>query len=84
MCEIHCPDDAMYVAPLREPVPAGSIHLNLEHLRENGYLGSFRHRLGWGKLQSPPHTADEVQALAQAGPRLLDQPDNDLKPRVLA
>ena len=73
MCEVHCPVDAMYVAPLREPVPADSVHLDLERLKSEGYLGSYRHRLGWGDEQHPPHSVDDLTVLAQTGPRTLDQ-----------
>ena len=84
MCEIHCPDDAMYVAPLREPVPAGSIHLDVELLKAQGYLGSFRHRLGWGDERQPPNSLESLLALAQDGPRTLAQSRSAVKPRVLA
>jgi NAD-dependent dihydropyrimidine dehydrogenase PreA subunit len=84
MCEIHCPDDAMYVAPLRHPAPVGSVHLDLPELKARGYLGGFRHRLGWGEGLQPPSTDAELHALAAVGPRLLDQPDSDVKPRVIS
>lgn len=83
MCEVHCPVDAMYVAPLREPAPAGSIHRNLAELEAQGYVGSYRHRLGWGEGHEPPRTQEELVALAQLGPRRLEQPDSPVKPRVL-
>ncbi|MFZ1993993.1 MAG: 4Fe-4S binding protein [Solirubrobacteraceae bacterium] len=83
MCEIHCPDDAMYVAPLRDPAPAGTIHLDLSTLKARGYLGSYRHRLGWGTGLRPPSTDDELHALAGVGPRALDQPNSDVKPTVI-
>ncbi|HEX4110438.1 MAG TPA: 4Fe-4S binding protein [Solirubrobacteraceae bacterium] len=83
MCEIHCPDDAMYVAPLREPAPADSVHLDLTRLKANGYLGSFRHRLGWGDGLQSPTTHEQLVELATVGPRLLDQPDSDVKPHVI-
>jgi NAD-dependent dihydropyrimidine dehydrogenase PreA subunit len=84
MCEVHCPVDAMYVAPLREPVPAGSVHLDLATLESRGYLGSYRHRLGWGEGQEPPHSDEDVADLARTGPRTLDQPESPTKPRVIA
>ncbi|MFT3864138.1 MAG: 4Fe-4S binding protein [Solirubrobacterales bacterium] len=83
MCEIHCPDDAMYVAPLRRPAPAGSAHRDLGKLKESGYLGSYRHRLGWGEGLAPPQTLDDLDALAGLGPRRLDQAEGDVKPRVI-
>jgi NAD-dependent dihydropyrimidine dehydrogenase PreA subunit len=83
MCEVHCPEDAMYVAPLRHPAESGSVHLNQAALKARGYLGSYRHRLGWGEGLAPPSTEADLLALAGAGPRLLDQPDSDVKPRVI-
>lgn len=83
MCEVHCPDDAMYVAPLRDPAPAGSVHSDLPALKAGGYLGSYRHRLGWGPDRRPPTTDDELHALAATGPRRLQQPDSDVKPQVI-
>ena len=47
MCEVHCPEDAMYVAPMRQPAPVGSPHLDRERLLRAGYFGSYRARLGW-------------------------------------
>jgi hypothetical protein len=84
MCEIHCPDDAMYVAPVREPVPADSIHLDVTLLKAQGYLGSFRHRLGWGDSLPPPYSLETLAALAEDGPRTLEQPESAVKPRVIA
>ena len=84
MCEIHCPDDAMYVAPLREPAPPDSIHLDVSLLKSQGYLGSFRHRLGWGDGRQPPNSLETLAALAADGPRTLEQPDSAVKPRVVA
>jgi hypothetical protein len=84
MCEIHCPDDAMYVAPLRHTAPDSSVHLDLAALKARGYFGSFRHRLGWGQGLVPPSTDAELHAVATVGPRRLDQPDSDVKPRVIS
>jgi NAD-dependent dihydropyrimidine dehydrogenase PreA subunit len=84
MCEVNCPDDAMYVAPLRDPAPADSVHLDVELLKSQGYLGSFRHRLGWGDRLTPPDSLEALAALAQNGPRRLEQPESSVKPRVIA
>lgn len=83
MCEVHCPDDAMYVAPLRHPAPAGSVHRDHGALERDGYFGSFRARLGWGEGHQPPHTEAELLALAALGPRVLHQPAGTVKPRVI-
>ncbi|MFZ0387667.1 MAG: ferredoxin family protein [Solirubrobacteraceae bacterium] len=71
MCEVFCPEDAMYVAPMRRPAPDGSPHLDSERLLREGYFGSYRARLGWGEGRRPPHTDDEVLALSLIGPRTL-------------
>jgi NAD-dependent dihydropyrimidine dehydrogenase PreA subunit len=71
MCEVHCPEDAMYVAPMRQPAPVGSPHLDRERLLRAGYFGSYRARLGWGADRRPPRTDDEVLALSLIGPRTL-------------
>jgi NAD-dependent dihydropyrimidine dehydrogenase PreA subunit len=71
MCEVHCPEDAMYVAPLRHPVKPGSRHLDEQRLLREGYFGSYRARLGWGADRRPPRNADELMALSMVGPRLL-------------
>lgn len=71
MCEVHCPADAMYVAPMRQAAPVGSVHLDESRLIETGYLGSYRARLGWGEGRKPPRTVDELLTLSQLGPGLL-------------
>jgi NAD-dependent dihydropyrimidine dehydrogenase PreA subunit len=71
MCEVFCPEDAMYVAPMRQPAPVGSPHLDSERLLREGYFGTYRARLGWGADRQPPHTDDEVLALSLIGPQTL-------------
>jgi hypothetical protein len=61
----------MYVAPMRRPAPVGSAHLDEPQLIEDGYLGSYRARLGWGVGRKPPRTVAELQALSKLGPGLL-------------
>lgn len=68
LCEAHCPDDALYVAPLREPAPPGSPHLDLDALTAAGVLGSYRARLGWGADRTPPRTTAQAYALAALPP----------------
>lgn len=68
MCEAHCPQDAMYVAPMRHPASEGSPHLEEERLLREGYLGSYRARLGWGAGRQPPRTHEELMALSLIGP----------------
>ncbi len=64
LCEAYCPADALYVAPLRDPAPAGSPHRDLDRLVADGVLGSYRARLGWGPGRTPPRTTEELYALA--------------------
>lgn len=73
MCEVHCPEDAMYVAPMRRPAPPGSIHLEARTLIGRGYFGSYRARLGWGQDRTPPRTVEQLLALAEHGPRRLSE-----------
>jgi NAD-dependent dihydropyrimidine dehydrogenase PreA subunit len=67
MCEAHCPDDALYVAPMRAPAPVGSPHLDEAQLIDSGVMGSYRARLGLGG--EPPRTHAQLFALAEIGPR---------------
>jgi NAD-dependent dihydropyrimidine dehydrogenase PreA subunit len=69
MCEAHCPEDAMYVAPLRQPAPESSVHRDEEWLLKEGYFGSYRARLGWGEGRTPPRNGDELLALSEIGPQ---------------
>jgi NAD-dependent dihydropyrimidine dehydrogenase PreA subunit len=71
MCEAHCPDDALYVSPLRAPAPAGSSHLDEARLLREGYFGSYRARLGWGGERHPPRDLDELMELSLIGPRVM-------------
>jgi NAD-dependent dihydropyrimidine dehydrogenase PreA subunit len=68
MCEVHCPEDAMYVAPTRFPEQSGSPHLDQAKLIADGYVGSYRARLGWGGDRKPPRTDEELMALSKIGP----------------
>jgi NAD-dependent dihydropyrimidine dehydrogenase PreA subunit len=71
MCEAHCPEDAMYVAPMRHPAEPGSPHLDEQRLLSDGYFGSYRARLGWGEGGKPPHTGDELLELSLIGPKVM-------------
>jgi NAD-dependent dihydropyrimidine dehydrogenase PreA subunit len=71
MCEAHCPEDAMYVAPMRRPAELGSPHLDKQRLLSEGYFGSYRARLGWGAGRTPPRTKEELLELSMIGPRQL-------------
>lgn len=71
MCEAHCPEDAMYVAPMRHPAPPGSPHRDEAALMRDGYFGSYRARLGWGSRRQPPRTEEALFELSLIGPTLL-------------
>jgi NAD-dependent dihydropyrimidine dehydrogenase PreA subunit len=71
MCEVHCPEDAMYVAPLRTPAQPGSPQLDESRLLAEGYFGSYRARLGWGPGHTPPRTAEELFELSLIGPKTM-------------
>lgn len=49
MCELYCPVDALYVSPNSE----GSDLVEEELLEENGLLGSYREKIGWGPGRTP-------------------------------
>ena len=68
MCEVHCPAEAIYVAPIATPAPAGSPHLELERLISEKVIGSYRARLGWGAGAQPPRTTAEAYTLAGVDP----------------
>ena len=51
ICEAHCPEDAMYVAPMRHPAQPGSPHLDEITLLREGYFGSYRARFGMGRRE---------------------------------
>ncbi|RZS90848.1 NAD-dependent dihydropyrimidine dehydrogenase PreA subunit [Motilibacter rhizosphaerae] len=53
LCEAYCPADALFVAPLRAPVPDGSPLADRDALDERGLLGSYREAIGWGKGRVP-------------------------------
>lgn len=48
-CEANCPADALFVSPRTSPEPEGSAAKDADLLTEDGLLGSYRERLGWGK-----------------------------------
>ena len=43
LCELYCPEDALYVSPFAE-VPQ---RVDIEALRQNALLGSYRRAVGW-------------------------------------
>ena len=43
LCELYCPEDALFVSPFAD-VPQ---NVDLEALRQNAQLGSYRRAVGW-------------------------------------
>lgn len=64
MCEAHCPTDALYVAPERWSLEAGT--LDERDLAARNLLGSYRARLGWGKGRRPPLSFEAAVELSTA------------------
>jgi ferredoxin len=58
MCEAWCPADALFVAPLADPAPAGSPYLDEPALRAAGQLGAYRAWIGWGNGRRPGSLRD--------------------------
>lgn len=59
LCEAWCPVDALYVAPLTTPAPAGSPARDEDWLATTGLLGSYRRQLGWRRGDVPGSALDE-------------------------
>jgi NAD-dependent dihydropyrimidine dehydrogenase PreA subunit len=53
MCEVYCPADALFVAPVTQPVPDTSPWLDEDALAAAGLLGRYRELEGWGPGRSP-------------------------------
>ena len=53
MCELYCPTDAMFVAPLTTPAPTGSPYTDVDALAAAGALGAYRRTVGWGRGRTP-------------------------------
>ncbi len=64
-CEAYCPADAIFVAPFRQPAPAGSRWTDEADLERSGLLGLYRSRVGWGAnpVEYDPQAAVEVAQL---------------------
>lgn len=57
-CEVYCPFDALFVAPLRDPAPADSEWRSEAKLIESGQLGLYRRRVGWSSAEQPAVPSD--------------------------
>src|SRR3954466_13591493 len=53
MCELYCPEDALYVAPFADSaLPAGAL------APDPALIGSYRRSIGWGKDRQPTAALD--------------------------
>ena len=58
MCELYCPTDALFVAPLTGPAPQDSIYTDMDALAAAGALGAYRRTVGWGRGRTPGSRTD--------------------------
>ena len=56
LCEAHCPDDALYVAPDAETVTG----VTEEAVVAAGLLGSYRRAIGWSDGHRDNRSADQT------------------------
>jgi NAD-dependent dihydropyrimidine dehydrogenase PreA subunit len=61
MCELYCPVDALYVAPLAE----AEMEVTELELIEAGLLGSYRENIGWSKGKKPATSNDASYIIFQ-------------------
>jgi len=59
MCEAYCPTDALFVAPLSGPAPAGSELTDETALRAADRFGEYRRWIGWGHGRRPGSLRDQ-------------------------
>lgn len=60
MCELYCPVDALYVAPEPEEV----IGVTEERAQQQGLIGGYREKVGWGKGRTPVAAHDYMYRLS--------------------
>jgi len=59
MCELYCPEDALFVAPNVEPAQAGAL--------DDAAFGQYRQTVGWGRARQPTASLDaSYELLARA------------------
>lgn len=61
MCELYCPADALYVAPDAEQ----GTFIAEEVLEEQGLLGGYREKVGWGRGRRPVAEHPYIYELAK-------------------
>jgi len=55
MCELYCPVDALYVAPLAEQ----TTEVDEQSIIEKKLIGNYRESIGWGKGRKSTASSDE-------------------------
>jgi NAD-dependent dihydropyrimidine dehydrogenase PreA subunit len=65
-CEAYCPEDAIYVAPLRQRAPEGSEWRDEAALIQSGQLGLYRKRVGLNADAPVQATSDDDFARVMA------------------
>lgn len=55
MCELYCPEDALYVAPQADQ----ALHLDEAAPEVLAWAGSYRRAIGWGKGRASTAVADD-------------------------
>jgi NAD-dependent dihydropyrimidine dehydrogenase PreA subunit len=73
LCELYCPVDALFVAPLTHPVGPDSPLRDEERVARSGLLGSYRRQVGWGQGRIPG--ARLAVGPPIAGPEQTDPPE---------
>jgi NAD-dependent dihydropyrimidine dehydrogenase PreA subunit len=63
MCELYCPQDALYVAPHVDRVAA----VDETELSASEWLGSYRKAVGWGQGRTSTAALDHSHHLLRGG-----------------
>jgi len=61
MCELYCPEDALFVAPSADQ----PVQVSEEALRQGALLGSYRKAVGWGRGRTSTASGDFSYHLLQ-------------------
>lgn len=61
MCELYCPEDALYVAPVADAASG----VDEDDAQVRALMGSYRRAIGWGKGREPGTRADHSYVLLE-------------------
>jgi NAD-dependent dihydropyrimidine dehydrogenase PreA subunit len=61
MCELYCPEDALYVAPIADRAATAEER----EIATQALMGSYRHAIGWGRGRHSTASADASFELIQ-------------------